>query len=110
MNDFNVTTKQSDLMVRAFARAGQPYKLVLHQDGHNILDGIMVNGELWQQIMNKWLSHYLYDVDNGIENMPTVSVQSNVDGSFKTYDTWGDFVYDTFELDNDEIAYIEQNL
>lgn len=32
--------------------------------------------------MNKWLSHYLYGVENGIENMPVVSVQSNVDGSF----------------------------
>ena len=49
--------------------------------------------------MNKWLSHYLYGVDNGIENMPTVSVQSNLDGSFKTYDTWDDFTYDTFDYD-----------
>ena len=99
MNDFNVCTKQSDLMARSFAKAGQNFKLVLHQDGHNILDGVVVNGELWQEIMNKWLSHYLYDVDNGIENMPTVSVQSNLDGSFKTYDTWDDFTYDTFEYD-----------
>ena len=111
LNDFNVTTKQSDLMARAFARAGQPYKLVLHQDGHNFLNGIVVNGELWQGIMNKWLSHYLYDVDNGIEDMPAVSVQSNVDGSFKTYDTWGDFAYDTFEYDKtvnpDDVSHID---
>ncbi len=99
MNDFNVCTKQSDLMARSFARAGQTFKLVLHQDGHNILNGVVVNGELWQEIMNKWLSHYLYGVDNGIENMPTVSVQSNLDGSFKTYDTWDDFSYDTFDYD-----------
>ena len=99
MNDFNVCTKQSDLMARSFARAGQNFKLVLHQDGHNILNGVVVNGELWQEIMNKWLSHYLYGVDNGIENMPTVSVQSNLDGSFKTYDTWDDFTYDTFDYD-----------
>ena len=111
LNDFNVCTKQSDLMARAFERAGQPFKLVLHQDGHNFLDGIVVNGELWQEIMNKWLSHFLYDVDNGIEDMPTVSVQSNVDGSFTTYDTWGDFDYETFEFDRevnpDNVCHID---
>ena len=61
--------------------------------------------------MNKWLSHYLYDVDNGIENMPTVSVQSNVDGSFRTYDTWGDFDFDTFAYDKtvnpDDVSHVD---
>ena len=111
MNDFNVCTKQSDLMARSFAKAGQNFKLVLHQDGHNILDGVVVNGELWQEIMNKWLSHYLYGVDNGIENMPTVSVQSNLDGSFKNYDTWADFTYDTFDYDKtvnpDDVSHVD---
>lgn len=101
LNDFNVCTKHSDLMARAFARAGQPFKLVLHQDGHNTLNGIFVNGMLWQDIMNMWLSHYLYDVDNGIENMPAVSVQSNVDGFFRTYNTWGEFDYQSFAFDRE---------
>ena len=111
MNDFNVCTKHSDLMARSFAKAGQEFKLVLHQDGHNILNGVIVNGELWQEIMNKWLSHYLYDVDNGIENMPTVSVQSNLDGSFKNYDTWADFTYDTFDYNKvsnpEDISHVD---
>ena len=88
LNDFNVTTRQADLMMQAFRKAGMPAKLVLHQDGHNILDGKLVNGELWQEIMNKWLSHYLYEVQNDIENMPAVLVQSNLDGSFQSYDAW----------------------
>ncbi|MBQ8076302.1 MAG: hypothetical protein IJ237_10015 [Oscillospiraceae bacterium] len=88
LNDFNVTTKQADLMMQAFAKAGMPAKIVLHQDGHNNLDGKLINGELWQETMNKWLSHYLYGVENGIENMPAVTVQSNVDGQFTTYDAW----------------------
>ena len=91
LNDFNVTTKQADLMMQAFAKAGMPAKLVLHQDGHNTLDGKMVNGELWQELMNKWLSHWLYGVDNGIENMPAVTVQSNLDGSYASYDAWRGF-------------------
>ncbi|MCR5402379.1 MAG: hypothetical protein K6E91_00970, partial [Butyrivibrio sp.] len=111
LNDFNVCTKQSDLMARSFEKAGKDYKLVLHQDGHNILNGHIVNGELWQSIMNKWLSHYLYDVDNNIEDMPKVSVQSNVDGSFKTYDSWNDYAYDTFEYDKtvnpDNVSHVD---
>ena len=99
LNDFNVLTKQSDLMVRAFARAGQPWKLVLHQDGHNYLYNMNVNGELWEETVNKWLSHYLYGVDNGIEDMATVTVQSNVDGSFRTYDSWREFESETFAYD-----------
>ncbi len=93
LNDFNVFTKQADLMAQAFEKAGQTFKLVLHQNGHALLDGIMVGNELWQEIMNKWLSHYLYDVDNGIENMPEVTVQNNLDGSFRTYENWRDFEY-----------------
>lgn len=93
LNDFNVTTRQADLMVRAFDKAGQNVKLVLHQDGHNFLYGTMVNGELWDEIQNKWLAHYLYGVENGIEDMPAVSVQSNIDGEYRTYDAWRDFAY-----------------
>ncbi len=93
LNDFNVTTKQADLMMQAFQKAGKPAKLVLHQDGHNMLDGRLLKGELWEEIVNKWLSHYLYGVENGIENMPTVQAQSNVTGEFSAYDSWRDFHY-----------------
>jgi X-Pro dipeptidyl-peptidase len=91
LNDFNVTTRQADLMMRAFQKAGRTAKLVLHQDGHQVLDSKLLNGELWQELVNKWLSHYLYDVENGIENMPPLLVQSNLDGEFRSFDAWGSF-------------------
>lgn len=91
LNDFNVTAKQADLMMQAFAKAGMPAWIILHQDGHSVLNNKIINGELWQELMNKWLSHWLYDVDNGIEDMPAVSVQSNIDGSFTSYDAWRAF-------------------
>lgn len=93
LNDFNVTSRQADLMMQAFARAGMPAKIVLHQDGHNYLNNQRINGVVWQEIMNKWLAHYLYGVDNGIENMPEVSVQSNLDGQYRFYEHWRDFPY-----------------
>ena len=93
LNDFNVKTKQADLMYSAFKSAGQNVKLVLHQDAHSLLDSYMVNGELWQETVNKWLCHYLYGVDNGIENMAELTVQNNLSGEYETYDSWRDFTY-----------------
>ena len=90
MNDQNVTTRHADQMVKTFLKAGKTVKLVLHQDGHNNLDDLNVNGRVWQEIMNEWLSHYLYDVENGAEAFPAVLAQSNVDGSFKAYERWED--------------------
>lgn len=111
LNDFNVYTKQADLMVKAFEKAGMPWKLILHQDGHNDLKSKNVNGELWEEILNRWLSHYLYGEDNGVEYMFPVTVQSNVDGSFWTYESWGDFVTDTYAYDKtanpDAVSHVD---
>ena len=92
-NDFNVSAVHADKMVQAFTKAGQNVKLVLHQNGHASLDYCIVNGEHWLETMNRWLAHYLYGIDNGAENMPAVLVQSNLDGSWKAYDSWRDFDY-----------------
>ena len=93
LNDLNVTTRQSDLMAQAFEKAGQKCSLVLHQDGHNNLYGKLIDGQLWDDILNEWLCHYLYGVENGAEDLPAVMVQSNVDGSWTAYDSWRPFGY-----------------
>ncbi len=93
LNDFNVSTKQADLMTQAFEKAGKPWTLVLHQSGHDVLDNTMVNGELWNETQTRWLAYYLYGIENGTKDMPKVLAQSNVDGSWKAFDTWRDFSY-----------------
>lgn len=93
LNDQNVTTRQADLMMQAFQKAGQTAKLVLHQDAHNTLDNKMVNGELWNELQNRWLAHYLYDIDNDADSLPTVLAQSNLNGEWVSYDSWEDFTY-----------------
>ena len=93
LNDLNVTAKHADRIAQALSKAGQTCKLVLHQGAHVAPNGLEVNGELWEDLLNKWLCHYLYGEENGIENMAAVTVQSNVDGSWKTYDKWRDFNY-----------------
>ena len=94
LNDENVRTKQFDLMYRAYQKAGATVKLMLHQNGHltptypNDYTQIYIGDELYDAVLNKWFSHYLYNVDNGAEDMPAVMAQSNVDGSWSTYDSW----------------------
>ena len=110
LNDFNVTTKHADLMAQAFEKAGQTCKMLFHQDGHNSVEPRMINNELWYETLNKWYAHYLYGVDNGIENMPAVTVQSNVDGSFRTFEKWRDFDLQTFKangIDMGDTAWID---
>lgn len=65
-----------------------PKKLVLHQDGHCNLNNLSVNGTPWQNLMNKWLSHYLYGVENDAENYPEVLAENNVTGRFESYRGW----------------------
>ena len=93
LNDLNVTPRHADLMAEAFRKAGQNFKLILYQDGHTTPHNTLVQGELWNEIENRWLAHYLYDIDNGTENMPAVLVQSNIDGQYAAYDSWRDFKY-----------------
>ncbi len=94
LNDTNVRTKQFDLMYKSFDKAGQNVKLLLHQGTHltpTYPGGryeIKIDGEYYDTILNKWFSHYLYGVNNGIERMANVTVQSNVDGSWNTYSSW----------------------
>ena len=43
----------------------------------------------YDAILNQWFSHYLYGLDNGIENMAAVTAQSNTNTmEWNTYDDW----------------------
>jgi X-Pro dipeptidyl-peptidase len=90
LNDFNVSTLQSENMYNAFKAAGKEVKLILHQDAHNYIYGLNIGNKLFDEILNRWLCHYLYGEENGAEDIPELSVQSNVDGSFTFYDTFPD--------------------
>lgn len=95
LNDDNVKTKQFDLMYQAYEEAGVPVKLLLHQDGHLTptypSQGIQfaIGDSSYDEILNRWFSHYLYGVDNGVEDMPAVTAQSSHDAQvWNTYDDW----------------------
>ena len=88
MNDLNVSTRHAELMAEAFRKAGKTVKLLLHQGGHISPGGYSINGMAWEKLLNIWLSHYLYGVENGAELLPEVMAQSNVTGVYEAYDSW----------------------
>lgn len=85
LNDENVSTKQFEMMLKSFQKAGQTVKVILHQGPHitptmpNKGYGILIDGKFYDDIVNEWISHYLYGVENQAENMPAVLVQTNHD-------------------------------
>ena len=94
-NDENVSTKQFEMMHTAFEQAGQTVKLILHQCPHitptmaNKNYGILIDGKFYDDIVNEWISHYLYGVENGAEKMPEVLAQTNYDQKkWETESAW----------------------
>lgn len=110
LNDTNVRTKEFDLMYQAYEKAGVPVKLLLHQGTHLTPTypsqeyEMYIDDELYDTVLNKWFSHYLYGEDNGAENMAPVTVQSNVDGSWSYYDDWKTDSSVTYALSSAETA------
>ena len=88
LNDFNVRTKQFQLMVDAFENAGQSVQLILHQGSHSTpyqIEGLGYYGRL-----GRWLAHYLYGVENGAEKEAATYIQSNQDLSWSQYASWNE--------------------
>ena len=95
LNDENVSTKQFEMMLKAFQKSGQTFKTILHQGPHitptmpNKNYGILIDGKFYDDIVNEWISHYLYGVENGAETRPEVLVQTNYDQKkWETADSW----------------------
>lgn len=95
LNDENVSTKQFEMMYKSFQKAGQTVKSILHQGPHitptmpNKNYGILIDGKFYDDIVNKWISQYLYGIKNNVETMPAVLVQTNYDQrKWETASSW----------------------
>lgn len=69
LNDWNVMPSHSVRIYEEMRRLGKPVSLYLHQGGHG--------GDPPFEMQNRWFSHYLYGVANGVRNDPPVWVVSN---------------------------------
>lgn len=59
-NDWNVMPEHSVRIAEALRERGVPVQLYFHQGGHG--------GAPPLELMNRWFTRYLYDIDNGVEN------------------------------------------
>ena len=64
LNDYNVVPEHSVRIYNEMKARGMPVSMYLHQGGHG--------GNPPADMLNRWFSHYLYGVDNGVENDPPV--------------------------------------
>lgn len=78
INDWNVKTNQCYNLWKELKKYEIPSKMILHQGEHIYIDGL--KGIKFNDIMNKWIAYWLYDVKNDVlEKIPEVLIQSNVD-------------------------------
>ena len=64
LNDYNVMPEHSTRFYDALKAQGKPVAMYLHQGGHG--------GNPPLDMLNRWFSHYLYGIDNGVEKDPPV--------------------------------------
>lgn len=61
-NDWNVMPEHSYRISQALKERGVPVQIYYHQGGHG--------GPPPMELMNRWFTRYLYDVENGVEDDP----------------------------------------
>ncbi len=61
-NDWNVMPEHSVRIYEAAKAKGLPVQLFMHQQGHG--------GPPPLKLMNRWFTHFLYGIDNGVEKDP----------------------------------------
>lgn len=95
LNDWNVKTQHVEQYWDVLARNNVPRKIWWHQGGHGgpggstdytLPDGRVSN---YSDTVNRWMDHWLYGVDNGIEKEPRAVIQRE-DRSYQTYSDWPD--------------------
>ncbi len=69
LNDYNVVPEHSVRIYDEMKARGLPVSMYLHQGGHG--------GNPPAEMVNRWFSHYLYGVDNGVGSDPAVWIVSS---------------------------------
>lgn len=69
LNDFNVMPSHTVRIYEAMKASGLPVSMYLHQGGHG--------GDPPIEMVNRWFTHYLYGVDNGVRGDPPVWIVSS---------------------------------
>lgn len=81
LNDWNVMTKNASDLYEALKANGVPHQIYLHQGGHG--------GNPNDTLLNRWFTRYLYDVENGVEQLPKAYIVRE-DRTLTEYPEWPD--------------------
>ncbi|MDQ1657906.1 MAG: X-Pro dipeptidyl-peptidase [Cryptosporangiaceae bacterium] len=84
LTDWNVKSKQFAVWWDALAKAGVKRKLWLHPGGHG-----PSSAPAWSDAVHRWIDRYLYDVPNGIDTAPMVTIERS-STSIANYADWPD--------------------
>ncbi|MCH5462306.1 Xaa-Pro dipeptidyl-peptidase [Lactobacillus sp. LC28-10] len=89
LNDWNVKPRHAEKLWRAISQLPISRKLILHQGPHIYINNFRSLD--YTDMVNLWLSHELYDLDNYAEKiLPDVLVQDNVSAeNWQAYPDWG---------------------
>lgn len=85
LHDWNVKTGQLARWYAALRAHGVPHQLWLHQYGH--LDPVALRHDEWLHALNRWFTRYLWGEQNGVEQLPKVTLQRE-DHSWVTESDW----------------------
>jgi X-Pro dipeptidyl-peptidase len=69
LNDYNVVPEHSVRIYNEMRRLGKPVSMFLHQGGHG--------GNPPLEMLNRWFTHYLYGVNNGVEKDAPVWIDTS---------------------------------
>ncbi|WP_285600298.1 Xaa-Pro dipeptidyl-peptidase [Kineosporia sp. NBRC 101731] len=95
LNDWNVKTNHVQQFWDVLSRNNVPRKIWWHQDGHGGPAGddryTLPNGKTrtFDDTVNRWMDHWLYGVNNGIEKEPRAIIQRE-NRTYRTYNDWPD--------------------
>lgn len=89
LNDWNVKPRNAEKLWRALGELPISRKLILHQGPHIYINNFRSLD--YTDMVNLWLSHELYDLDNHAEKiLPDVLIQDNASAeSWQAYPDWG---------------------
>ena len=95
LNDWNVKTQHVEQFWDVLARNNVPRKIWWHQGGHggpsDAGEYTLPNGRVsnFDDTVNRWMDHWLYGVNNGIEQEPRAIIERE-NLTYRTYSNWPD--------------------
>lgn len=85
--DFNVETSNAYKLVNELRENTVPYRMWLHQGGHDDPIRRGVDEGPWVDLLNRWYTYWLFGVDNSVMDESPITIERE-DGSLTTEADW----------------------